>query len=150
MAQPIKYRPKAQTAESAREQLDEVLRALSDSGTLRLLKDLLERIGPVSQVLAERVETEPGRNALGNLAVLGAGLTRLPPDRLQVAVQAAGRAFERAGRLARREPPSFLQMLGVLRSSSVRRALVALLTLLYATGELLQPDGLARPDLRRG
>jgi hypothetical protein len=81
---------------------------------------------------------------------MGTALTRISPDQLQVAVRAAGRAAESAARLARRPPPSFLQMLLVLRSSSVRRVLVALLTFMHVAGELLEEDGRARADLPQG
>jgi uncharacterized protein YjgD (DUF1641 family) len=140
MAEPIKYQPHTDTRESARDQLEELLQALADSGALRLTKDLVQRFGQVSTVVVDRLETEPGRNALGNLAVVGAALARLPPDRLQLALGVLGRAFERAGRVARGEPPGFVQMLLVLRSANVRRALVAGLAILYSLGQLLRED----------
>jgi uncharacterized protein YjgD (DUF1641 family) len=140
MADPIKYRPHADTGESARDQLEDVLQALADSGALRLAKDVLERLGEVSTVFLDRLETEPGRRAVGNLAVIGAALSQLPPDRLQLVVGAMARGLENAGRLSRAAPPSFLQMLLVLRSASVRRALVAALTILYSLGEMLRPE----------
>lgn len=149
MAEPIKYQPHAETRASARDQLDEVLQALADAGALRLAKDVLDRLGEVSTVFVDRLETEPGRRALGNLAVIGAALSQLPPDRLQLALRAAVRAFDSAGRLSRAEPPGFLQMLLVLRSANVRRALVALLSVLYSLGELLRPDAASRARLVR-
>lgn len=140
MAEPIKYRPVAETRESARDQLDELLQVLADSGALRVLKDAVERIGQVTDVLAARFETEPGRNALGNLSLFGTALTQLPPGDLQVVLGAAVRAFERAGQVARRDPPGLLHLMFVLRREGVRRSLFALLALLDTMGQLMAPE----------
>jgi uncharacterized protein YjgD (DUF1641 family) len=136
MATPIKYQPDSRTHESPRDQLEELLEALAASGTLRVLKDLLQRIGPVAEVVSERLDTEPGRNALGNLALLASALARVSPDRLKWVVGTAVATIAHA----RRRPPASLHLLLSLRRENVRRTLFGLIAFFDALGAQLRPD----------
>lgn len=136
MATPIKYQPPvAQTHELARDQLEQLLDVLAESGTLRLLKDFVQRMGP-GEVFSARLDTVPGRNALGNLALLATAVTRIVPDRLKRAMDAVLKAVEHA----RQPPPGALSLLFSLRRANVRQTMFVLISLLDALGAELQPD----------
>lgn len=135
MAEPIQYRPpSAETRESARQELERLLQVLADSGTLRALTDLIARAGQVADVLTAQLDSQPGRNALGNLALALTTLTELPPEKAKQALGATLRAARQAGA---RRAPGVLRLLLLARRANVRRATWLVLTALDTLGGLL-------------
>lgn len=74
--------------EAAREELDQLLENLHDTGILRFLNDFLNASPQVSEILLRGLNTEESRNAVQNLSLLLMSLGRVPPERFSAVTRA--------------------------------------------------------------
>lgn len=146
MAKRLSYEPSAApTQTTARAEWDALLQALHDSGTLRVLRGLIGSAPQMSDVLLEQLETEGGRNALGNLTIAMTTLTKLEPERVNGLVRALLEGLRAAGRSAHQHPPGLVGLAALLMREDTRRGLHAIVVLLQTIGrELGGADGESR------
>lgn len=139
MAQPLSYTPEARTAETARDDLDRLIETLHERGVLTALDGLTGALPDVLEVLLNRLDTPSGRNALSNLAVAGAALTALDPDRLAALRAGTEQSLTAARDGLQADPPGLVALFRQLNDPDVRRTLHALLLFLQAFGRHLHP-----------
>ena len=146
MAQPLSYspppQPPGQDAFTARDDLERLLDTLHETGTLRLLHDLLARFEDVVAVPLKHLDTPAGRDGLSTLLVLGRFLGQLDADATSRFFDALGQGLGDAGeRLRERDdPPGFIALTKRLHDEDVRRGLDAVVTLLGSLGARLGRD----------
>ncbi len=134
MARPIDYTPEPPVVEAAQTDLDETLRALHDSGVLRLIRGLTDNRDGVAAVAVDQMNSESGRRLLGNGLLVGKTLANVDPEALSAVLDGASQGIEEAAKT--REQPT-LGVWGLFKfalSSDVRRGLVLVLTVLAAIG----------------
>lgn len=125
----------------ARDELEDLIETLHRSGTLRFLNGFFGRLGGVSQVAVDELNTEAGRNLIGALLCLGRVLTRLPSDDLARAAEGFDRGLTHAGEILRSDPPGTFHLLRLLDDAETRRAIAAAVALLNAAaGSVATPD----------
>ena len=143
MAQPLSYdpppQPSGQDAFTTAADLARLLDTLHESGALRVLNGLLDRLQDVSAIALDGLNTDEGRNGVANLLILAKLLGRLDADGLDRFVVALDRALSAAGeRLDQKDdPPGTFSVLKKIREPDVRRGLDATLTLLGTLGSQL-------------
>lgn len=138
MARPISYAPPpAPVEDTPHEALERLLQTLHESGTLRLLDGLVGQAQDVGAVLAGRLDTPGGRNALSTLLLLVQALGRLEPDHVQAFLTGTEKGLAAAHASFKTDPPGLLQLFGVLKHEDTRRGLHALLVLLQTLGNHL-------------
>lgn len=98
MAEPIRYEvPPEDSAQSRREQayaeLDRLVLLLHEHQVLRLACDSTAALADVGQIVTHELDTVSGKQTIENLYVLMRILGRIPPQKLERAVEAAGEAF---------------------------------------------------------
>ncbi|HYE57275.1 MAG TPA: DUF1641 domain-containing protein [Rhodothermales bacterium] len=139
MAQPLEYVPPQVPGEAAFTAADDLARlveTLHTSGTLRVLNGFFGRLGAVSEVALDTINTPEGRNGLANLLVLAKALGRIDPQHLARFADAVDHGLDAAGRRLESpdDPPGTLATLRKLRDPDVRRGLDAVLTVLGTLG----------------
>lgn len=144
MATPLTYDPPpAPPDTTADDELRRFVDVLHESGTLRLLTNLMEQGSAIGEVAAQGLDTPGGRRGLGNVMVLLGAFGRLDPDATQRFVDGADRGLGASRDVMRRpEVPSLLDLFRAFRSPDVRRGLGAALALLGRIGGALHD----RPD----
>ena len=159
MAQPIAYEPPpappGQQAFTAEDDLQRLLQALHESGTLRVVNGLLAQFQDVMAVVLKGLDTDEGRSGLANLLTLAKLLGKIDADGLDRFVAALDRALGAAGeRLDERDDArGTLSVLRKLHEPDVRRGLDAALTLVGTLGAQLhapQPPVHSNHDGRDG
>ncbi|WP_148863537.1 DUF1641 domain-containing protein [Marinobacter fonticola] len=89
MAKRILYEvPEPPKPDTAREELDQLVENLSNTGVLRFANDVLKASPEVSEILLKGLNTEQSRNAVQNLSLLLMALGRLPPERMAAITRA--------------------------------------------------------------
>lgn len=137
MARPLAYDPVPPPIDTAREELEQLLQTLHESGTLRLLDGLLGRFPSVTEVAVQQLNTGGGHNFVGNVMILLKALTELDSDGHQALVSGVGEGLQAAHRSLQESPPGLLSLLRKLGDEDVRRGLNALLVLVQALGRHL-------------
>lgn len=146
MAEPLKFRPRVDARDPARDELEALLQTLYESGNLRLLQGLAGKFPEVLGLLLEQCRGEFGRNALGNLTVLATSLGRLGTAPAERFASALNLGLERVAASTPEEPPRLFTLFAMLRSESARRGLYALVILLQTLGEQLHPERSLQPS----
>jgi uncharacterized protein YjgD (DUF1641 family) len=140
MAEPLKYRPRVDTRDAARDELEALLQALHESGNLRVLTGLAGKLPEVLGILLEQSGSELGRNALGNLTLLAGTLGRLGTDSAERFSKALTEGLERVHSKMPAHPPGLLRLTSLLSGVDARRGLYAVVLLLQSLGEQLDPE----------
>ena len=146
MAQPLAYtpppQPPGQNAFTAHDDLERLLQTLHETGTLRILHDLLARFEDVVAVPLSHLDTPAGRDGLSTLLVLGRFLGQLDADGVGRFFDALAHGFDDAGERLRSDddPPGFIALTKRLHDADVRRGLDAVVTLLGSLGARLGRD----------
>ena len=137
MARPLAYDPVPPPTDTARDELEQLLQTLHESGTLRLLDGLLGRFPDVTEVAVGQLNTGGGRNLVGNVMILLKALTELDSDGHQALVSGIGEGLQAAHQSLQGEPPGLLGLLRRLGDEDVRRGLNALLVFVQTLGRHL-------------
>jgi uncharacterized protein YjgD (DUF1641 family) len=95
MAKPISAQPEARpTGElDGRDDIEVILRLLAESGTLAVVRALLEQRQPLADQVVDTLNSAPTRRGLKALATLAMGLGTLPDGSAERAVVAAHQAL---------------------------------------------------------
>lgn len=150
MAEPIKHGADGRLEQTAHEDLEQLIETLHQSGTLRALNGLFGQLGEVSEILAEPLNSAPGRNAIGNLLLLLKTLGAIDPTRVANIVDGAQEALAHSHY---RRPPGIMKLLTMTLHQDTRRGVYLLLNMLRVIGgesrALRPPSEPAEPALRR-
>lgn len=138
MAEPIKHIQVGKVGQSAREDLDELIETLHETGVLRVLNGFFGNIGAVMNTLVQPIDTPAGRNLIGTLATIAESLGRIQPAQVQAAVQAAAETVQLLEFTSRRRPPSSFNLLLMLQRGETRRGIYTAIQLLQGLGRLSQ------------
>ncbi len=145
MAEPLKYDPLEESPKTqigARDELELLIETLHESGTLRTLRGLFGRMPEVLDVVLEKLDTGPGKNALGNVALAMVSLTRVDPSLVDRLMGALMLGLERARRSTFEHPPTLVGLAAIMMREDTRRGLHAMAVLLETIGaELGKRDG---------
>lgn len=147
MARPLDHAPSAApTQTSARSELETLLETLHTSGTLRALRGLVGTGPQLLEVALGQLESEGGKNALGNIAIAMTTLTKLDADRVHALVEALHKGVRAADASRQHAPPGLMGLFAMLMREDTRRGLHALVVLLSTLGRELDrsDDGDAR------
>ncbi|CAN5261371.1 hypothetical protein BH23GEM4_BH23GEM4_07390 [soil metagenome] len=134
MAEPLDFQPIADPTFGAHDDLERLLETLHESGTLRLLDGLIGRLGAVGEIAVEQLDTPGGRQAVGNLLILGRLLTQLDAESTDRFANGLVEGVRAGSAALTQEPPSTVRLLRQLRQPEVRRGLHAALAFLAALG----------------
>lgn len=144
MARPITYvaTPK-QVVDPAYGELEDFLRVLHQSGTLRTLKGLVGRFSELTEIIVKRLNTPDGRNSLGNLAAAATSWMDIRPRGLEKLLRGVTQWVTtlEASEDALRNPPGMFRLLGRLQTRDARRGMLGLVLFLEALGRELETEG---------
>ena len=148
MSRPIKFTPRAQVEDTPQEELQRLLRTLHETGTLRLLNAVVGRFSDVAEVVADGLETQPGRHMSSNFSAIVASFSVFSPDQLHRVLLGAAEGLKRAQGEAGR-PPSLFQLLRRFRHDDTRAGLNVIVSILsgigYQARHAQEPRQLAKP-----
>lgn len=140
MAERLTYITKPAPMPTARDELEELIQTLSDSGTLRTLNGFFGRFAQVNDVALEYLNTQSGRRLVGSLALLGEVFSKLPAKKLESVATGIDAGIDDAAEALRKDPPSTLHVLRLARDPEVRRAMTALFLILKSVGHELSEE----------
>ncbi len=146
MAEPVKFTPRAPPVETKEQELALLLETLHQSGTLRFLNGFFGKFSEVAGVALERLNTEAGKNALANLAILVTALGEFDSKQVRDFAVGMAQGMSAASQTVPEQPPGPLRLIGLLRHSDTRRAAHAMLVLLENLGAHLHPEHGSSPD----
>lgn len=137
MAKALSYEvPPRAKPDAAREELDQLLETLHQTGVLRLANDVLRASPEVSEILLAGLNKEESRNAVQNLSLLAMGLGRIPPERFASMTRAVTESLatmEQAATTGRRnEAPGLFGVYRLLRDTDLWRGLSPLISAIKA------------------
>src|SRR5690606_4371117 len=132
MAEPIKYNAKADAPDLAQAELQQLLRILYQSGTLRALTGVLGSVPGIAEVILKHLETDAGRRLSSNLAIAATALSAFDHRVIERAAFGVAEGTRAAASSAQERPPGFFRLLWSLRSHDARRGLHALVIILQA------------------
>lgn len=148
MAEPISYQPKPPTiGPTARDELDQLLETLHNSGLLRLANDLAAARQDIAGILFNGLNLEGSRYAVQNIAALFMVLAQIPPPRFYKIATTVKDALLAAAE----EPPAEKEAPGVrgfykaLTDDETWRALSPLVQALMTLGEGLRKPAPEKP-----
>lgn len=132
MAKPAEYEVPPAPLPGARDEWEQLIATLHRTGALRVLNGFFGRLGAVSGVAFDGLNSAPGRNAIG--VVLGAGqvAAEIPAKRTERVARGAIEGIERSQHIAR--PPGLWRLLRLLFAADTRRAIGSLLIVLNRIG----------------
>lgn len=138
--------------DAAREELDQLLHKLHETGILRLLNDFLSASPEVTKMLLNGLNREESRNALQNVLLLVMGIGRISPERFSLLTGALGQGVEdlqqSAGQRESNKAPGVTGVYKLLHDDALWQSLYPLLTALKSmTKDLDQP--LEKPAAKR-
>lgn len=138
MARSLGYTPPTPPDTAAHDELDDLVRALHDSGLLRAAAGGVRAYPELLGSLLAAIDADDVRSAIE----LSGGLRDLDPDR-SARLAAGIRAARTAARSAARRPVGPVALLRRLRDPDTRRGLAAALAALSALGAALddRPSG---------
>ena len=148
MAEPISYQPKPpQIGPTAREELEQFLETLHDSGLLRLANDLAAGRQDIVGILFNGLNLESSRYAAQNIAALLMVLGQIPPTRFyKIATTVKDALLAAADEPpAEKEAPGIRGVYKALKDDEAWRALSPLLQGLMALGEGLRKPAPEKP-----
>lgn len=149
MARPITYvaTPK-EVVDPAYGELEDFLRVLHQSGTLRTLKGVVGRFSELTEIIVRRLNTPDGRNSLGNLAAAATSWMDIQPRGLEKLMRAVTQWVTtlEANEDALRNPPGMFRLLGRLHRRDARRGMLGLVLFLEALGRQLETEGGEAPS----
>jgi uncharacterized protein YjgD (DUF1641 family) len=134
MARPIDYTPEPPVVDPVHDDLDETLRALHESGVLRLIRGLTDNKDGVAKVAVDRMNSEPGRRLIGNGLLVGKTLASVDPQALSTVLDGASQGIEEAAKTRGQAPLGVWGLFKFALSADVRRGLVLVLRVLAAIG----------------
>jgi len=134
MPERLEYAVPTVTMPGARDELADLLETLHRSGTLRVLNGFFGKLGNVTDVALDEVNSEPGRNLLGALLFLGECLSKVPAEDLAPMANAFGEGLQRVRKANAQKPPGIFALLRLLREPETRRAIGAVLLMLNRLG----------------
>ncbi len=130
MAEPIEYTPGPVTTDTARDEVDDLVTALHETGLLRALGGAVQAYPDLTTALVKRIPPETVRS----VARLGS-LVRLPePGQSDAVVAGLRSAVAAANEALSGEPPSWFDLVRKVGSADVRRGLGAAVAALGAFG----------------
>jgi uncharacterized protein YjgD (DUF1641 family) len=148
MAEPITYEPTPpRIGPSAREELDQLLETLHDSGLLRLANDIAAGKQDIVRILMRGMNLEGSRYAAQNIAAIFLVLAQIPPPRFYKIATTVKDALLAAAD----EPPAEQEAPGVrgfykaLKDDETWRALAPLMEGLMALGKGLRKPAPEKP-----
>ena len=136
MARPLSYAPPVRPDRAPQDDVDELVRALHDSGLLRAMAGGA-RAYP--QLLTKALQAVDARTVRSVLELAG-GLRDLDPDESAKVADGVRRARRDAAEAAAAKPEGPLRLLRRLRDPDTRRGLAAALAALAAIGGSLPRD----------
>jgi uncharacterized protein YjgD (DUF1641 family) len=148
MAEPITYEPTPpRIGPTAREELDQLLETLHDSGLLRLANDIAAGKQDIVGILMRGLNLEGSRNATQNLAAIFMVLAQIPPPRFyKIATTLKDALLAAADEPpAEQEAPGVRGFYKVLKDDETWRALAPLMQGLMALGEGLRKPAPEKP-----
>lgn len=137
MAQQIEFQPHIDPMPSGRDELEDLIETLHESGTFRVLNGLFGKLGEVSKVAMEGLASPEGQHAIANASLLIMAFGRLHPDDLRAVIEATEKGMGAAAKSLQDDPPNTLRLLFEMRDPDVRRAIHAGLTMLHHIGKAL-------------
>lgn len=137
MAKLADYEVPPATPPGAREEWEAFLETLHRSGTLRVLNGFFGKLGPVSDIALENLNSASGRNIVGAALALGEIAGRCDAATSQSLATGAIDGANRSRRYHAR-PPGLWRLVRLLFAPDTRRALGTVLTLLNRIGAALR------------
>lgn len=133
MAKPLTYTPPAPPYTAAQDEVEDLVRALHESGLLRALAGGARSYPSLLRQLLEVVDADTLRAVIA----LGGALRDLEPEGAERLASGVRQARSDAGRAARGKPEGPLALARRLRDPDTRRGLSAALAALAAVGRAL-------------
>jgi uncharacterized protein YjgD (DUF1641 family) len=112
----------------------EVLQGLHDHGVLEGLRGILGGGDKILEIAVEATKTPEAIRGIRNLLIISKTLGAIDPELLEKFTSAVPDALVEAAKAQESEPPGFWGVLGIFRSSNLRRGLAVVNNLLEAWG----------------
>ena len=139
MAREIEYEVPHAPLPGARDELADLIETLHRSGTLRILNDFFGRLGSISDVALDDLNSSAGRNIVGALLSAGKLMTGVTADDLTAIATGVSSGTEEARRvMSADKAPGIWELLRLLHDPATRRVFGAALILLNKVGTQLQ------------
>ncbi len=154
MAKPIVDLPPSATArelvppDSASKNVEAIIEELEQAGVWRFLRALLEQRKPISEMVMEKLDTEPTKRGLNNAVTLAMALGALPEGfglSLMGALQSGFHEAQSQSQGPDADKMSIWQLMGMLKDPDVARAIHYLMGFLKGLGTQLGDPSQGNP-----
>jgi uncharacterized protein YjgD (DUF1641 family) len=113
----------------------EVLQGLHDCGVLELLRGMLDGGNKVLEIVVEATKTPETIRGIRNLLIMTKVIGAIDPEILKKFAESVPDTLAAAAKAQEKEPPSFWEVLSIVRSKNMRRGVAVMNGALEALGK---------------
>ena len=130
----LQPRPSPSQLPAARDEWEQLLQTLHETGALRTMNDFAARGDKVMEVVLDQLNSDSGRKLISAVLALGKVITELPPDGMERLTHGIRHGLDESRTSLEGDPPGTLALVRMLHEPETRRAIGGLLALLRGIG----------------